>query len=129
LAATSSCGMTCDGNANEYCGGPDRLDYYTGHGATPTTTTSGGGGGTTATTASTGTVASSTGPVHVASVGAYTWQGCYTEATAGRALSGAALVNYKTMTVEICAAFCASYTMFGVEYGKYLTSFTLLEAY
>jgi len=111
--------MTCDGNPNEYCGGPDRLDYYTGPGAVTPTTTS---GGTTATTASTGTVASGTGPVHVASVGAYTWQGCYTEATDGRALSAASLINYDTMTVEICAAFCASYTMFGVEYGKYLSS-------
>jgi hypothetical protein len=119
--------MLCDGNANEYCGGPNRLDYYTRGTATPTSTTSSGGGAssttgsggsttTPSTTSSSSTAPSSTGPVHVASVGAYKWAGCYTEATNSRALTGASDINYNTMTVEICAAFCASYTMFGVEY-------------
>jgi hypothetical protein len=103
---TSVCNMLCTGNSSEYCGAGDLLDVYQ----------------STATTTSTSTTPSSTGgPVHVASVGAYTWAGCYTEATNGRALSATSDVNYNTMTVEICAAFCASYTIFGVEYSKYLS--------
>jgi WSC domain len=60
-----------------------------------------------------------TGPIHVPSVGAYTWIGCYTEATGSRALTGAVEINYQLMTVEMCQAFCSSptqFTYFGVEY-------------
>jgi hypothetical protein len=112
LANTGDCSMTCDGNALEYCGGPNRLDLYTGAASTPTTT-AGGGSPTTTTAAS--------GPSHVAKVGAYTWAGCYTEATNERALAGNSESNYNTMTVEICAAFCASFAIFGVEYSKCLS--------
>ena len=108
----SDCNMLCAGNSSEYCGAGNRLDVYQ----------STGGGATATTTASSIASSSTGGPSHVASVGAYTWAGCYTEATNGRALTGSTDVNYKTMTVEICAAFCASYTMFGVEYSKYLGS-------
>ncbi|KAL8963334.1 MAG: hypothetical protein Q9183_005024, partial [Haloplaca sp. 2 TL-2023] len=52
-----------------------------------------------------------------ASVGAYTAQGCYSEATSGRALTGTAFYN-DLMTVEKCAAACSSFTWFGVEYGR-----------
>lgn len=105
--------MLCAGNSSEYCGAGNRLDVYQATGA--------GGGGTTATGTTTTPPATTTpagGPQHVAKVGTYTWAGCYTEATKGRALTGAAETNYNTMTVEICAAFCASFTMFGVEYSK-----------
>ena len=60
-----------------------------------------------------------TGPVHVPAVGPYTWIGCYTEATNSRALTSANYINYTTMTIQICEAFCSSpvqYTYFGVEY-------------
>jgi hypothetical protein len=113
---TSVCNMLCLGNSSEYCGAGDLLDVYQSAGST------GVGGGTTTTTSASTAPSSTGGPVHVASVGAYTWAGCYTEATNGRALSTASEVNYNTMTVEICAAFCASYTIFGVEYSKYLSS-------
>jgi len=129
----SDCNMLCTGNSSEYCGAGNFLDVYqfgsiNNKTTTTTTTTSSSSssssadppGTTTGTSAS--STPSSTGPVHVPSVGAFTWQGCYTEATNERALSAATYVNYTSMTVEICAAFCASYTMFGVEYGKYLSS-------
>jgi hypothetical protein len=50
-------------------------------------------------------------------VGAYTFQGCYTEATNTRALSSASFFDYTAMTLEACAADCVGYTYFGVEYG------------
>lgn len=50
-------------------------------------------------------------------VGAYTYQGCYTEATNIRALSSASFYDYTAMTLEECAADCAGYTYFGIEYG------------
>lgn len=56
--------------------------------------------------------------VHVSSEGDYDWIGCYTEATDARALSNAAKVNYTSMTVELCYAFCTPlFSMFGLEYG------------
>lgn len=53
-------------------------------------------------------------------VGAYSFIGCYTEATNGRALTGAnPLYDYTAMTLEECGTYCSasSFTYFGVEYG------------
>jgi hypothetical protein len=50
-------------------------------------------------------------------VGPYTFQGCYTEATGQRALSAASFFDYTAMTLEECANDCNGYTYFGVEYG------------
>jgi hypothetical protein len=47
----------------------------------------------------------------------YTSEGCYTEAKGIRALSDIAYYD-DAMTVEKCAAACAGYTWFGVEYGR-----------
>jgi hypothetical protein len=57
-------------------------------------------------------------------VGAYTFQGCYTEATNVRALSSASFYDYTAMTLEKCAADCVGYTYFGVEYGGEVNSLT-----
>ncbi|KUJ12265.1 uncharacterized protein LY89DRAFT_738058 [Mollisia scopiformis] len=54
---------------------------------------------------------------HKQTVGLYSFQGCYTEGNGVRALSAASFYNYGGMTTEICAADCAGYTYFGVEYG------------
>ena len=88
-------------------------------------TTSSVGPSSTHPSASTGTATATsvqptqTGPIHVPAVGPYSWIGCYTEATNSRALTGASDINYETMTIQICEAFCSSpvqYTYFGVEY-------------
>lgn len=50
-------------------------------------------------------------------VGAYTFQGCWTEATDARALSGATYIDYAAMTLETCSTNCAGWAYFGVEYG------------
>lgn len=47
----------------------------------------------------------------------YSYQGCYTEATDQRALSGASYYD-DLMTVERCGAYCKNFSKFGVEYGR-----------
>jgi hypothetical protein len=44
-------------------------------------------------------------------------QGCYTEASHGRALVGASFFD-DAMTLEKCSAVCAGFSYFGVEYGR-----------
>jgi hypothetical protein len=58
-----------------------------------------------------------TGPSIRHTVGPYTFQGCYTEATIGRALSSKTYAS-DTMTLETCAAFCTEFQWFGVEYRR-----------
>ncbi|MCJ1427052.1 hypothetical protein MMC29_004955 [Sticta canariensis] len=108
ILAASGCSMTCSGNSSEYCGGPNRLDLYTAGSATAGTST----GSTTSVATPT-----PTGPITVQSVGKFNFTGCYTEDTAGRALTGSTLAN-NDMTVEKCAAFCAAYTYMGIEYAS-----------
>jgi len=50
-------------------------------------------------------------------IGPYTYQGCYTEGTGVRALTGAVFYDYVGMTLDICATNCAAFAYFGVEYG------------
>ncbi|TVY18408.1 WSC domain-containing protein, partial [Lachnellula arida] len=50
-------------------------------------------------------------------VGAYSFQGCYTEGTGVRALVGTSFYNYTAMTLEMCSSNCAGFTYWGVEYG------------
>jgi iron transport multicopper oxidase len=71
----------------------------------------------TSTTSSSSTVAAPTGPVIVQAIGAYSYAGCYTEATTGRALSQKIYAN-DNMTVEICYATCNGYAWFGIEYRR-----------
>jgi hypothetical protein len=47
----------------------------------------------------------------------YAYQGCYTEATNIRTLTGKSYFN-DSITVEACATACLGYTWFGVEYGR-----------
>lgn len=107
---TNGCSMLCGGNVSEYCGGPDRLDMYQLDGSlpVPTSTTSIPG---TSPTPSPGA------PSVVPSTNGFSYIGCYTDSTANRALTGLANpVAGGTLTVELCAAACAQFTYFGVEY-------------
>ncbi|KAI1169114.1 hypothetical protein F5B18DRAFT_9053 [Nemania serpens] len=96
LAASSNetdladCNTPCSGDPSEYCGAGDRLDLYYSN-----------------TTA---------GPSQPLEVGDYSWYGCQTEGTGVRALASKILVN-DTMSLEVCATFCAGFTYFGTEYG------------
>jgi hypothetical protein len=48
---------------------------------------------------------------------AWGYSGCYTEANGERALSAASFASDQ-LTIERCATFCASFPIFGVEYGR-----------
>ena len=50
-------------------------------------------------------------------IGAYSFQGCYTEGDGIRALTGAVFYNYTGMTLEQCESDCSAYAYWGVEYG------------
>lgn len=107
----TQCNMKCNGNSTELCGGPNRLNMYK-------KATGASASGTAAQTLTpTQTSTTSAGPTAVQTAGAYTFQGCYSEATAGRALGEAAFYSAK-MTIEMCADDCKGHTYFGVEYGQ-----------
>jgi hypothetical protein len=68
------------------------------------------------------TPAAPTGPTNLSTIGSYSYIGCYTEATGGRALTGLEYAN-NNMTIEICYAMCAGYIWFGIEYHRECKSF------
>ncbi|KAI4231905.1 MAG: hypothetical protein LQ349_005310, partial [Xanthoria aureola] len=89
-APSNECYHPCTGDKNEICGGDNRLNLYT------------FGSGTTVTPP-------------VSTPKDYTFDGCFTEATSGRALTGSVYYD-NAMTVEKCAAVCKAFTLFGLEY-------------
>ncbi|RDW79993.1 hypothetical protein BP6252_04631 [Coleophoma cylindrospora] len=89
-------------------------------GTVSTGTTSGSSTGVasvTSTSTSSSSTSTSTVPAIVQSAGGFTYLGCYTEATTGRALSAKTLAT-DAMNIELCASTCAGYTYFGVEYHR-----------
>ncbi|KAL8936038.1 MAG: hypothetical protein Q9216_005133 [Gyalolechia sp. 2 TL-2023] len=113
LKGNGECGMTCSGNSTQYCGGAQRLTIYNSKGAVVSSSSASGSG--TATSSSAAPTKTPGLPSAVPSAGGFAYQGCYTEATNGRAL-GDATTAYDGMTVEKCAAFCSSYTYMALEY-------------
>lgn len=92
-APEEDCSFKCPGKDTESCGAGDRLNVYHKPSAATTTTTS--------------------SPTALPT--SYTFQNCYSEATTGRALD----LKYTTsdaQTVEKCAASCAGFKYFGLEY-------------
>lgn len=109
LATDGGCTMTCNGNATEYCGGPNRLTTYK---LNSTSTTTG-----TLSTSPSATATTPAGPAIKNPVGTWSYYGCMTEATNGRALNGLQNpVGGATLTLEKCATACTGYTYFGTEY-------------
>ena len=94
-APESECSTKCKGQSSQLCGAGKRLSVYK------------------------NTVYNEPPPLpnHVPRSGNYQWAGCFTEATTGRALSGASYAT-DSMTVDTCAAYCAAngWLMMGVEY-------------
>ena len=113
IAAMSGCSMTCGGNGNELCGGPNRLSFYKNGASVQNFTASSSAPTSTTSTSPTST----TGPVTVQTAGTFSYTGCYSEATNGRALSANSTAN-GGMTVAQCASFCKGYTYMGVEYSS-----------
>ncbi|KAK0614093.1 hypothetical protein B0T14DRAFT_486177 [Immersiella caudata] len=90
--SVTDCSMPCSGNPLQYCGAGNRLQLYERDDITVVT------------------------PFHPAQIGSWIFDGCRTEATGTRALSGAATAS-PAMTLEVCAEFCEGFTCFGTEYG------------
>lgn len=99
----NGCNMICNGNQSEYCGGGNRLEMYVLNGSLPdppVTTPPGG-------------------PVNLDTVGNWSYAGCYTEATNGRALTG--LINPipgAQVSIESCTTACQGYSYAGMEYSQ-----------
>ena len=100
-APAEDCSMVCGGDPTEFCGNGNRLELYS----------------TTATRVSSATPTPTATLAVKPTVGAYTFVGCQTEATAGRALSGKGYAD-DAMTLETCATYCSGFTYFGTEYGR-----------
>ncbi|KAF9009663.1 hypothetical protein BDQ17DRAFT_1076220 [Cyathus striatus] len=98
-AALGDCTSACAGNANETCGGSNRLNVFNSNGPVPQI------------------VQSVAGP---ANVGAWTYQGCFTDSVSARTLG--VPVNVPVgVTPESCTAACMSLGNFvnaGVEVGR-----------
>ncbi|KUJ19894.1 WSC-domain-containing protein [Mollisia scopiformis] len=117
LHADTDCSMNCAANQSEFCGAGSRLSLYYKNGTTiaaPSSTTS-----TNIALTGTATGSSTTNSPVASSIpnSSFMTLGCYTDNTVtSRALVGAATAS-ASMTLEFCAAYCANYKYFGVEYG------------
>nr|POE72736.1 wsc domain-containing protein [Quercus suber] len=87
-----SCKTSCPGNSSETCGGNSRISIF-----------------------SNGQPSRKTRPTTPQTVASFSSLGCYTEASSGRALSGAASSG-SFVDLEYCANFCSKYEYFGTEY-------------
>lgn len=120
-ATPSDCSMACRGNATEACGAGNRLQLYANNSTISAVTSS--ASGTVSTSSVTATlvssaIPSSTDPITIQSLPGWSYIGCYTEATNGRALSGSINpISGNKNSIENCAAACVGYTYFGTEYG------------
>lgn len=119
--AGEGCNMLCNGNASEYCGGPNRLNVYNFHNQAwiphPSATYTTSSAVSTATATVSGPVPTGTGPVQPEIVDGWYFYGCQSEATGIRALSKKTFAA-DTMTLEACAAFCTGYKYWGTEYAR-----------
>ncbi|KAH7403338.1 hypothetical protein BKA64DRAFT_706835 [Cadophora sp. MPI-SDFR-AT-0126] len=131
----NGCNMICKGDPLQWCGGGSRLNLYMLDGNDPvpsstvksiSTTKPASTGGSTSSkslsvslTSTPTPVATPTGPITVTTLPGWSYLGCYSEATTGRALNSLLLpIPGLNTDVETCAAACAGYTFFGVEYGQ-----------
>jgi len=100
-AAATDCNMLCQGNSEEFCGGPNRLTAYnyTGLGS------SGGGGG------------GGQGIVTTGLPGSWAYNACWVDNVHGRIINGNDFGNAH-ITVESCIATCIAnnFTVAGLEY-------------
>ncbi|MCJ1306581.1 hypothetical protein MMC25_000224 [Agyrium rufum] len=123
-APATDCGMPCNDNQTEWCGGPNRLNMYQASGSAQSSTTS---LLSSATSTVTGSVVSSATPTSTSSVpatiptgvpahvGPWSYVNCYVDSQVARTLPDAFYAGYD-MTLEHCAGNCTGYNFFGTEY-------------
>ncbi|KAI0315679.1 copper radical oxidase [Amylostereum chailletii] len=107
----TDCNMPCNGNASEFCGGPNRLNVYnfTGTDLPPVSKPVGGGGG------------GSGSPVFPVTVGLpsqWRYNACWIDNAHGRILT-TELPDNQNLTVEDCINSCSgqNFTLAGLEFG------------
>ncbi|CZR61108.1 related to glyoxal oxidase precursor [Phialocephala subalpina] len=111
-AADTLCNTACPGDGADRCGATGYLSVY----YDPTKYVA-------------GTDPALYGPQTIQSVGPYVYQGCYSEATNGRALSGESpTAPSGGFTIELCEAACVGYTYFGMEYSNQCYCGNTIEA-
>ena len=111
--------MTCEADAWEFCGGPNRLSVYVFNSSAQSSAQSSSSSSSVPASVATGSSSASatpTGPSQPLKVGNYNWYGCQTEATGVRALNGKVPLTGAAVTLEACQAYCQGYTYFGTEY-------------
>ncbi|KAI4146104.1 MAG: hypothetical protein L6R39_003588 [Caloplaca ligustica] len=88
-APASDCSTKCSGDATQLCGAGNRMTLFKSNGQSPTNAT----------------------------VAGWTYDGCYTDSTSARVLTGKYIPD-NALTVERCAVGCKGYAIFGAEYGS-----------
>jgi hypothetical protein len=106
------CDMACNGNAQETCGGPNRLNMYSFGGSIPTGTSS----SSTIATSTTSVAATGTGSASSLPSG-WTYRGCYNDNINGRIVRFEQPDN-AALTIESCTQLCSGlgYSVAGLEY-------------
>ena len=130
--AEGDCDMNCPGKVKEVCGAGNRLTLYSlggkssGASSISSSSTSSVASSSASSFASSSTssstttstpTAQATGPIAVQTAGSFSYQGCYSEGTNGRALAATSTAD-NAMTVQKCASFCSGYKYMGVEYSS-----------
>lgn len=106
VTCSSQSYMVCSGNSFQFCGGQGLMQIWN------DTTYSG--------PAIKGVPVAGQTNLSLPSGGNATYQGCFMEATGGKALTGTSYSNNNNMSLENCAAFCqkGNYALFGTEYSQ-----------
>jgi glyoxal oxidase-like protein/WSC domain-containing protein len=107
---TSGCNMPCNGNAQEMCGGPNRLNVYQ-QGGTPASTT--------ATSATSATTTTTSIPTVSGVPNGWSYEGCYVDNSPMGRILAVQQPDSTQNSMETCIAACAGlgYNIAGMEYG------------
>ncbi|KAI4848799.1 hypothetical protein E4T44_03727 [Aureobasidium sp. EXF-8845] len=117
----NGCGMFCQGNSSQYCGGPNLLNVFQYNGTVPAIPSNGAGNNGNNNNNNNNNNGGATGPAattvtqNITSDGYYSYFGCWLDNVAGRALAMEPLTGQK-VTPDTCAAACSGYQYFGLEY-------------
>ncbi|KAK8010828.1 wsc domain-containing protein [Apiospora arundinis] len=117
FVSEAQCSYRCTGNVAQTCGGNGEfhqggqyMSVFATTGAAPSTGNPGNPNNPPP-------VVNPGAPVQPQRIGNYTFAGCYSEATQGRALTGKTQA-VDTNTLNTCATFCSGFKYFGSEYGR-----------
>ncbi|EFE40559.1 hypothetical protein TRV_04725, partial [Trichophyton verrucosum HKI 0517] len=110
------CSMPCNGNPEQKCGGPGRLNLYQNTAIKPTDTMT-----TSVTSTETGSPTTTSVPEPTQGLpDGWQYSGCYQDNVNGGRVMFKMLPDSSTLTIESCIAMCVKlgYTVAGAEYSK-----------